>query len=203
MKVLTATEVTVFLREAKHCGHRFYPIWAMALMTGMRSGEMFALKWTDVDLEGRKISVNKQWTSKNGIGPTKTQRSRVVPISDDLYGFLKELKLKYGAERESVLTQIPEWEAGAQAQVTREFCESIGVTVIRFHDLRATFITSLLARGESLARVMSIVGHGQLKTTNGYLRKAGVDVQGGTDKLGYKLPEVTEARVLSLVKETT
>ncbi|MCM0606570.1 MAG: site-specific integrase [Xanthomonadaceae bacterium] len=164
---------------------------------------MFALKWSDVDLEGRKISVSKQWTSKNGIGPTKTHRSRVVPISDDLAGFLRELKLRHGAERESVLPILPEWEGGAQAQVTREFCKMIGITEIKFHDLRATFITSLLSRGESLARVMSMVGHGQLKTTNGYLRKAGVDVQGGTDKLGYKLPELTDARILSLVKETT
>lgn len=47
---------------------------------------------------------------------------------------------------------------------------------------------------------MSLVGHSQLKTTNGYLRKAGVDVQGGTDKLGYKLPTLSQTKVLSLVK---
>lgn len=52
----------------------------------------------------------------------------------------------------------------------------------------------------SLARVMSLVGHSQLKTTNGYLRKAGVDVQGGADKLGYKLPDLSGAKILSLVK---
>ncbi|MCM0606597.1 MAG: site-specific integrase [Xanthomonadaceae bacterium] len=202
-KVLTTSEVEIFLREAKICNHRFYPIWAMALMTGMRSGELFALRWTDVDLEGRKISVSRQWTNKNGIGPTKTQRSRVVPVSDALVQFLRELKLKHGAERESVLPHLPEWEGGAQAAVTREFCAMIGVTQIKFHDLRATFITSLLSRGESLARVMSMVGHGQLKTTNGYLRKAGVDVQGGTDKLGYKLPELANGRILSIVKELT
>ena len=55
----------------------------------------------------------------------------------------------------------------------------------------------------SLARVMAMVGHTQLKTTNGYLRKAGVEVQGGTDKLGYKLPdERIGAKVLSLVQGT-
>lgn len=58
-----------------------------------------------------------------------------------------------------------------------------------------------LARGESLARVMSMVGHHQLKTTNGYLRKAGVDVKGGTDKLGYKLPRVNEAQIIKLLKQ--
>lgn len=198
-KVLTKTEVGIFLQEAKLTDHRFYPIWAMALMTGMRSGELFALKWTDIDFDGKTISVSKQWTSKNGFGPTKTQRSRVVPISNALLKFLKELKIKAGSQNEFVLPQMPEWENGEQARITREFCAAIGITPVKFHDLRATFITNLLARGESLARVMAIVGHSQIKTTNGYLRKAGVDVQGATEKLGYDLPdEVVGAKVLSL-----
>lgn len=198
-KVLTKTEVEIFLQEAKQTTHRFYPVWAMALMTGMRSGELFALKWTDIDFEGRTISVSRQWTNKNGFGPTKTQRSRVVPISNALLKFLKELKIKSGNQSEFVLPQMPEWENGEQARITREFCAAIGITPVKFHDLRATFITNLLARGESLARVMAIVGHSQIKTTNGYLRKAGVDVQGATEKLGYDLPdEVVGAKVLSL-----
>lgn len=165
-KVLTSKEVEVFLREAKLTNHRFYPLWAFALMTGMRSGEMFALRWMDIDFEARLIRVSRQWTNKNGFGPTKTQKSRMVPISDDLLMFLKELKLQIGGE--FVMPRFPEWENGEQARITREFCISIGITPIKFHDLRATFITNLLARGESLARVMAIVGHSQLKTTNGY-----------------------------------
>lgn len=199
-KVLTATEAVVFLSEAKRAHHRFYPVWALALMTGMRSGELYALKWTDLDFEGRTLSVSRAWNSRCGFTSTKTRRSRVVPISDDLIGFLRERKLKHGAESEFVLPRLEEWEHGEQARVTREFCEGLGITSVKFHDLRATFITSLLARGESLARVMSMVGHSELKTTNGYFRKAGVDVQGGTDKLGYKLPLESGAMILSLVK---
>jgi integrase len=200
-KVLTNTEVGTFLKQAKSTDHRFYPMWAFALMTGMRSGEMFALRWTDIDFEGRNISVSKAWNNKNGFTPTKTQRSRIVPISEDLLKFLKELKLQRGSESEFVLPHCPEWENGEQARITREFCVAIGITPIKFHDLRATFITNLLARGESLARVMSIVGHSQIKTTNGYLRKAGVDVQGATEKLGYRLPDdVERGQILSFTK---
>lgn len=200
-KVLTNTEVAIFLREARLVNHRFYPVWAMALMTGMRSGELFALKWSDLDLEGRTISVTKQWSNKNGIGPTKTQRSRVVPISNEFAKFLGDMRLRQGAETEHVLPHLPEWENGEQARITREFCASLGITAVKFHDLRATFITNLLARGESLARVMAVVGHSQIKTTNGYLRKAGVDVQGATDRLGYDLPaEESLTKVLSLIR---
>lgn len=200
-KVLTNTEVAIFLREAKAVNHRFYPVWVLALMTGMRSGELVALKWTDLDLEARTISVTKQWTNKNGISPTKTQRSRVVPISDELVKFLSDRRFRRGADSEFVLPRLEEWENGEQARVTREFCSGIGVTEVKFHDLRATFITNLLARGESLARVMAVVGHSQIKTTNGYLRKAGVDVRGATEKLGYTLPaDAAESKVLSIVR---
>ncbi len=199
-EVLSSDEVGIFLREAKATNHRFYPIWTMALMTGMRSGELFALKWSDVDLDARIISVSRQWTNKNGFGPTKTQKNRVVPISDDLLKFLKELKLKRVRENDFVLSQLEEWKHGDQAKVTRGFCEAIGVTSVKFHDLRATFITNLLSRGVSLARVMSIVGHREIKTTNGYLRKAGVEVKGATNELGYRIPEIKPAQVLSLVE---
>jgi len=80
--------------------------------------------------------------------------------------------------------------------VLRDFCRSIGITPVKFHDLRATFITQLLLRGVSLAQVMSIVGHSQLKTTNTYLRVAGTDLDGATEKLSYSLPQDELARVL-------
>lgn len=198
-KVLTTAEARILLESAKRHDHVFYDVWAMALMTGMRSGEMFALKWTDIDFDARIISVLRQWTSKNGFGPTKTRKSRVVPISDNLLQFLKELKLRRG-DQEFVLPHLADWKHGEQAKVIASFCLAIGITPVKFHDLRATFITNLLAQGESLARVMAIVGHAELRTTNGYLRRAGVDVKGATDKLGYSLPDGTTGQVLRFNK---
>lgn len=197
-KVLTNEEVKLFLKMARDTNHRFFPIWALALGTGMRSGELFALNWSDVDFEAKIISVSKQWTNKVGIGPTKTRRTRVVPISEELLFFLKELKIK--SSTENVLPRLLEWENGEQAQVTRDFCQSIGITSVKFHDLRATFITNLLSRGVPLAVVMSIVGHSQIKTTNGYLRKAGVDLKGWTDKLGYGVPRDATGTLLRLTR---
>lgn len=82
-----------------------------------------------------------------------------------------------------MLPHLGEWTDGAQAAVLRGFCEAIGITSVKFHDLRATFITQLLLKGVPLAQVMAIVGHTQLKTTNVYLRVAGTDLQGATEKL--------------------
>jgi len=195
-KVLTNTEAVTFLKAARELNHRFYPVWVAALFTGMRSGELYALKWTDVDFDASTISVSKAWNSKNGFTPTKSQKSRVVPISEEFMRFLKELRLKRG-KTEFVLPHLEDWARGSQAKVTRAFCKAIGVTDVKFHDLRATFITNLLSRGVPLAQVMAIVGHADMDTTNVYLRKAGVEVQGSTESLGYKIPSDPMSQVLS------
>lgn len=190
-KVLTAKEAEIFLQAAKDTNHRFYSIWAFALKTGMRSGEMYALKWSDVDLEAGIISVTKQWTNKIGFAPTKTRENRVVPISPDLKEFLIELMRDQKSDQDFILPHLVEWTNGEQAQVTRDFCKTIGVTEVKFHDLRATFITNLLSQGVALVKVMAIVGHRKMATTDIYLRLAGVEIKGATDTMGFQLPKVS------------
>lgn len=195
--VLNKTEVEILLREAKQVNHRFYEIWAVAILTGMRSGELYAMKWADVDLEGGKIHVVRSWSSINGFGETKTAKNRVVPISSELRTLLLHLRQKNNAS-EFVLPHPQEWKKGYQAQVIRDFCTGLGITSVKFHDLRATFITQLLNNGVSLAIVMAIVGHGQIKTTQAYLRLAGLDLKGATEKLGRVLPAEPDNKVIQL-----
>jgi integrase len=211
--VLNSNEADLLLIRAKESCHRFYPIWAFALMTGMRSGEMYALRWSDIDLETGLISITKQWTSKDGIHATKANRNRVVPINPDLRRFLTELKLMGGytetlwdgvnkcevTYKDYVLPRLVEWHNGEQAAVLEDFCKSIGVTEVKFHDLRATFITNMLAQGVSLVAVMAIVGHRKMSTTDKYVRLAGVGIQGATEKLGYRIPEQNPGKVIQLV----
>lgn len=201
-KVLNATEVKRLLESAKNVRHRFYPTWVVALMTGMRSGEMYALRWSDIDMVTGLISVTRQWTSKDGLHDTKGNRDRVVPISPDLKRLFAELKLK-GEYKETlwdglskqnvtysnyVLPRLREWYKGEQAAVLKDFCRSIGITDIKFHDLRATFITNMLTQGAPLVTVMAIVGHRKMSTTDEYVRLAGVGIKGATERLGYALP---------------
>jgi integrase len=213
--VLNANEAEILLKTAKETNHRFYPVWALALMTGMRSGELYALRWSDVDFEAELVSVTKQWTSKDGLHPTKNGRNRVVPISSEFGNFLKGLKLQGGHKAvfwdglnkvevsfdDLILPRLSEWTDGFQAQVLLEFCESIGITKVKFHDLRATFITNLLAQGAPLVAVMSIVGHSRMSTTDKYLRLAGVGIKGVTGKLGYSLPRYEGGKLIPLFSQ--
>lgn len=219
-KALNVNEVETLLKSAQECNHRFFPVWAFALFSGMRSGEMFALRWSDVDFETGLIYVTKQYTSRDGLHPTKSNRHRVVPISQDFRRFLTELRLK-GAytgtlwrwkdekrqEKEIleyndfILPRLRDWRSGMQADVLRDFCRALGITEVKFHDLRATFITNLLAQGESLVKVQHMVGHSKMSTTDEYVRAAGIPVKGGTDKLGYKIPEQgAGAQVIPLMR---
>lgn len=186
--VLNRTEIDTLLFEAKKRNHTFYNHWAMALLTGMRNGELHALMWTDVDFENKVISVTKSWSKIDGLGPTKSSRNRYIPISTELEMFLRNLKSKNLTSNGRVLEELDHWISGEQALILKRFCQEIGITPIKFHDLRATFITQLLIKGVSLAKVMKIVGHSTIKTTMFYLRLVAQDTQGATEALGITLP---------------
>ncbi|MDA9189516.1 site-specific integrase [bacterium] len=200
--VLNTQEAAYLLKQAKELHNRFYSLWAIALLTGMRSGELAALRWTDVDEVSRVIRVCSSWTNKNGYQSTKSNKNRIVPISDDLKLLLLELK-NLGPFKDTlkglngcsdsfddlVLPRFQEWKHNELARVTREFCALIGINQVKFHDLRATFITNMLAQGVPAPQVMSIVGHSKMSTTDEYLRLAGVNVKGATEQLGYSLPQ--------------
>lgn len=187
-KVLNTSEVDDLLFKAKDYNHRFFSIWCLAVKTGMRSGELYALTWNDVDFERNLITVSKQWTKKDGLTATKNRGNRIVPISQDLKKFLFELKQERTPNLDSVLPRLVEWTHGEQSKVLREFCKATNIKEVKFHDLRATFITNMLSQGVPLVKVMSIVGHKKMETTDIYLRLAGVDIKGATDALTYSVP---------------
>ena len=203
-KVLTSNEANTLLKEAQTCNHRFYAHWTVALFTGMRNGEIYALRVSDVDLEAGIIHVSKQFTSRDGLHETKTNLSRVVPIADELKPLLKWFMSKGGfketlwkwkdeAKQEKVsfvwenllLPRVREWKQGDQSRFLRDFCRGIGIPEVKFHDLRATFITNMLSKCVALNVVMSIVGHRRIATTDIYNRLAGVGVKGSTNKISY------------------
>lgn len=212
--VLNAVEAQALLDQARTTDHRFYPMWSVALMSGMRSGEMYALRWSNVDFETGFISVRRQWTSKDGLCPPKWGSSRMVPISEAFKKWLQEYRLRTKGFSKTlldsdtgkdvtyddyVLPAAREWQNGEQAAVLRDFCRVIQIQPVRFHDLRATFITNLLTQGVPLVQVMAIVGHRKMGTTDKYLRKAGIGLKGATEALGYTAPEERSADVLAFV----
>lgn len=195
--VLTENQVKVFLARAREVNSHWYPVWLVAVYTGMRSGELYALRWSKIDFDNQLIKVDEAWCSKLGFKTTKSGHARWVEIAPALLTFLEELKLETG-ETGFVLPRITEWERGLQARELALFLQGIGYAPVRFHDLRATWATVLLNKGIAPIKVMIAGGWRNLKTMQEYIRKAGVDVKGVCATLELHSQKAPEGKLIAV-----
>ena len=197
--ILTLAEVKEFLLQAKIKQHPWYHIWAFAMLTGMRSGELQALEWGDIDERNGIIRVSKSYNKKlNAVKSPKNGNWRNVDINSQLRGLITDLKRTRENEK-TVLPIHPEWIGGTAAKVLRMFLYSIGIEKhVVFHTLRACFATHLLSTGVEPLKVMRMGGWSDLKTFQIYLRLSGIDVKGVSESLRV-LPEHEDtSNVISL-----
>ena len=200
-EILTLTEIKKFLDLAKQIQSPWYPIWATALLTGMRNGELYALEWDDIDFENLLIRVSKSYNSRlNSVKSTKAGYWRNVPISNELKSIFIELKsnLESRPDNEQRFVLPRSWyrDKGLQARELRTFLINNGLPSVKFHALRACFATQLLSKNVPPAIVMKICGWKNLKTMEFYVRLAGVNESGATEVLNI-LP--TEREVMDNV----
>lgn len=147
-------------------GSHLFPIVVTALNTGMRRGELFNLRWDDVDLVARVVTVKQ---SKSG-------RVRHIPLNTAVVDALADLE-----DREGFVFTF----RGEQIEtVRRSFLGAIeraGIRTCRFHDLRHTFATNLVLGGVDLVTVKELMGHADISMTMRYAhptpetRRAAVD----------------------------
>lgn len=188
--ILSLEEIRKFLSAAKALNHHWYPIWAFAILTGMRSGELHALTWDQIDLEKNLILVDRSYDSNvKNVGPTKGRYWRTVPLNSSLRNLILDLKQNLNLVNSGfVLPRSKDWSNGDQAVPLKAFLRSIKMKPIKFHALRACFATQMLANGVSAPIVMKIGGWKKSATMDIYLRLAGVDTKGATDCLHF-VPE--------------
>lgn len=180
-EVLTESEASLLLDKAREVNNEWYPIWATALYTGMRNGELYALEWNCVNFENNYIKICRSWNNLDGFKDTKSGDDRIVEISPALKPVLQDL---YATRmNDFVLPRMNKWDKGEQARELRGFLKAIGLPEIRFHDLRATWATLLLSKGAESIKVMKCAGWKDMETMMRYVRKAGVDIKGIMDNM--------------------
>ena len=109
-EILNIDQLRDLLQKAKSLSHDWYPVWSLAIQTGLRNGELYALLWDDVDLLNREITINKSYNCRiKKVKSTKAGYWRTIPISNELFGFLTELK-KQSGNRKEVLPRLPRWD---------------------------------------------------------------------------------------------
>ncbi len=161
--------------------------YAVATYLCLRAGELAALDWQAVHLDGSKpyVEVHRSIDRKRrpkSEGATKGKRGRLVPVPPALVPLLEALRGEKA--RGPVMTRLA--RPGAAAELLRLDLRCAGVLrstlhvesgarkPITFHDLRATGVTWLVARGDAALAVKESAGHGDYATTAGYVRMAEV-----------------------------
>lgn len=131
------------------------PILVCALDTGMRRGEMFRLRWSDIDFDSSMIAVRAE--------NTKTLRSRTVRMTARLA--LELIRLKGDALQTDLVFGIHDTVKTAWNRLRSD----TGLAGLRFHDLRHTAASRLARSGLALAEIGRLLGHTQPQTTYRYV----------------------------------
>jgi integrase len=142
------TEEEIF-RLIDACDGQLKSIILLALHTGMRRGEIFRLKWSDVDFRSGNIIVT---LSKNG-------ECRKIPMNETADNVLRELK-KEAASEFVFRNRYNENEPPKDIKTAfNNAVKKAGIENFRFHDLRHTFASHLVMNGVDLKTVQEFLGH--------------------------------------------
>jgi integrase len=162
----------------------------VAAYAGLRRGELVALRWRDVDFTGRKIIVRRSLSGETEVRSTKSRRAREVPLPDQAAAALDRLGRRSdftGADDYVFVSRLGRrLDPSALRRRYERARDAAGLAPLRFHDLRHTYGSLLVAGGIDLASVKSAMGHSRITTTERYLhaRPAGELADRFTKALG-------------------
>jgi integrase len=162
----TENEIRRFLRAARQEGEDVFVLYATAIYTGMRAGELAGLKWSCVSFERRLITVQASYD-----GPTKAGDVRYVPLLDPLLPVLREWRLKVQGD-----LVFPNEAGNMHSSSARAFQEVLHRVLdragfpdvlsmsgesqryITFHGLRHTFASQWMMSGGDIFKLQRIGG---------------------------------------------
>jgi integrase len=144
-------------------------IWALALYGGLRRGEIWALRWEDVDLEGGVIHVRRSWDPKAGeIEPKSAAGTRRVPIASVLRRILVEHKLRQGGDPAMRIALDSDGKLKHSTTLTERAHKAwrkAGLEPIGLHECRHTFASLMIAAGVNAKALSTYIGHASISIT--------------------------------------
>ncbi len=162
LRYLTPEELTRLLDA---CAPHLKPIALIAVHAGMRRREILSLRWSDVDLRKRPITLTK----------TKNNERRILPMNAHLADVLR--RLPRHVESPYVFCDRDGRPYDRIDNGFRRACKRAGIVDCRFHDLRHTFASHLVMRGANLRSVQELLGHKTAKMTTRYIHLSAPHLQ--------------------------
>ena len=164
MKILHPEDMKAYLAAAEKRG--VLPMFYLELVSGVRKGELVALRWEDLDVEHRTISVSKQALGVLGkelvVNRPKTENSiRAISIPQDAVDLLVREHEKHPENPYLFPSPLTSgmYHPDSVVNLHKKILKDAGLEHIRFHDLRHTFATTALQNGVDVKTVSSMLGH--------------------------------------------
>lgn len=181
-KILDENQIQTLLLAARQEQPEFLALYQLAISTGMRLGELLGISWDDLDWDKGTLTIHRQLKRVSGKGlvlsaPKTKSGQRAVRLGPSTLEILKEHR---NFQYHFRLCRDPDWNdkhlmftQGSDApygprQVQRAFKQLLttaGLPEMRFHDLRHTAATHMLANGIDLLTVARRLGHAKASTT--------------------------------------
>ncbi len=137
----------------------------ICLYSGLRIGELLALKWNDVDFQRNILTVNKTITIGGDLSPTKTKSGvREIPISKNLLPFLKEMR-KIASGEVVIETNGHYTDIRGYQGLFERLLKKLNIRKLGFHSLRHTFATRAMESGVDYKTLSVLMGHANAMIT--------------------------------------
>jgi integrase len=182
MQILTPPEIRCLLEAAEE------PVRTMvlcAVLTGMRRGELLGLKWDDIDFERNRIHVRRSLWRGQLISPKSRRSRRAIDLAPTLKAALARLPSRFKGE--TVFTAADGGRIDPDNFINRDWARTLRrsrLRRIRFHDLRHTYASLLIAQGAHPKYIQVQLGHASIQTT--------------LDRYGHLMPDTHAAEARKL-----
>ena len=165
----------------KAADNHYYPVIYTAISTGLRQAELLGLRWRDIDLDFLSISISQVLYKRGGVSqfkePKTSHSRRRVAMTPKLALYLRDyreeralLKRQMGSfiELDDLVFSSIEGNPINPSGLSRNFSKIskiVGITEVRFHDLRHTFASLMLLRGAKPKVISEALGHASVAFT--------------------------------------
>ena len=172
IQVFSPEEVWALVRAAD--SEQDAALFLTAAFTGLRMGELLALRWRDVDFAGSAVRVRASYYAGHLTTP-KSGKVRAVPLAPDVSAALAQLgrRVDWVGDDDLVFVGVggDHLDGSALRRRYKDALARAGLRQLRFHDLRHTFGTRMIAKAD-IRRVQEWMGHADIQTTMRYLHYA-------------------------------